>query len=78
MFRWDTVTDEFEFTGDMNSYLLEHKIAPMRGIPPHKKRQIYSLLKRRARILEKLSQNGVSDYNEFYKVISKAQKEGIF
>ncbi|MCH7786566.1 MAG: type II/IV secretion system ATPase subunit [Chloroflexi bacterium] len=78
VFRWDPVKDEFEFTGDMNSYLLEYKIAPMRGIPPHKKRQIYSLLKRRARILEKLSQNGVSDYNEFYKVISKAQKEGIF
>lgn len=78
VFRWNPITDEFEFTGEMNSFLLEHKIAPMRGIPAHKKKQIYSLLKRRARILEKLSQNGLSDYNEFYKVISKAQKEGIF
>lgn len=78
VFRWNPVTDEFEFTGEMNSYILEHKIAPMRGIAPHKKKQIYALVKRRARILEKLSENGVSEYNEFYKVIAKAQKEGIF
>ena len=78
VFQWDPVTDTFEFVGENNSYLLEYKIAPMRGIPPTKKRQIYSLVKRRARILEKLSQSGVNDYYEFYKVISKAQKEGIF
>ena len=78
VFQWNPVTDEFDFVGENNSYLLEYKIAPKRGIPPSKKRQIYSLVKRRARILEKLSQSGVSDYYEFYKVISKAQKEGIF
>jgi flagellar protein FlaI len=78
VFRWDPVKDIFEFKGDMNSYILEQKIAPRRGIPPHKKRLVYELVRRRARILEKLSQNGISDYYEFYKVISKAQKEGIF
>ncbi len=78
VFQWNPVTDAFDFVGENNSYLLEYKIAPMRGIPPTKKRQIYSLVKRRARILEKLSQSGVNDYYEFYKVISKAQKEGIF
>ncbi|MCH9009173.1 MAG: hypothetical protein IIC21_00935 [Chloroflexi bacterium] len=78
VFQWNPVTDEFDFVGENNSYLLEYKIAPMRGIPPTKKRQIYALVKRRARILEKLSQSGVNDYYEFYKVISKAQKEGIF
>ena len=78
VFQWNPVTDEFDFVGENNSYLLEYKIAPMRGIPPTKKRQIYALVKRRARILEKLSQSGVNDYFEFYKVISKAQKEGIF
>jgi flagellar protein FlaI len=78
VFQWNPVTDEFEFVGENNSYLLEYKIAPKRGIPPTKKRQIYSLVKRRARILEKLSQSGVNDYYQFYKVISKAQKEGIF
>lgn len=78
VFQWNPVTDAFDFVGENNSYLLEYKIAPMRGIPPTKKRQIYSLVKRRARILEKLAQSGLNDYYEFYKVISKAQKEGIF
>ena len=78
VFRWNPVDDEFDFVGDMNSYILEQKIAPKIGIPPHKKREVYSVVRRRARILEKLSESGIDDYHEFYKVISKAQKEGIF
>lgn len=78
IFRWDPVKDEFEFVGENNSYILENKIAPKRGIPPHKKRDIYALVRRRARIMEKLSQSGAKDYYDFYRVISKAQKEGIF
>ena len=78
IFRWDPVKDIFEFVGDMNSYLLEQKIAPRRGIPPHKKREIYSVVRRRARVLQKLSESGLRGYHEFYKVISKAQREGIF
>ncbi|MCI0439708.1 MAG: type II/IV secretion system ATPase subunit [Chloroflexi bacterium] len=77
-FRWDPVNDVFDFTGDMNSYILEQKIAPIRGIPAHKKRQIYQLVRRRAKILEKLAQSGIRNYYEFYSVISKAQKQGIF
>ena len=78
VFRWDPLNDSFEFVGEMNSSLLEQKIAPKRGIPPHKKREIYATLRRRARVLEKLSDNGVKGYHEFYRVISKAQKDGIF
>lgn len=78
VFRWNPVTDSFEFLGEMNSFVLEQKIAPRRGIPPEKKRQVYSLVKRRARILEKLAQSGVKDYHEFYRVIAKAQREGVF
>ncbi|MDP6514980.1 MAG: ATPase, T2SS/T4P/T4SS family, partial [SAR202 cluster bacterium] len=78
IFRWDPVKDIFEFVGDMNSYLLEQKIAPRRGIPPHKKREIYSVVRRRARVLQKLSESGLRGYHEFYKVISKAQRDGIF
>ena len=78
VFRWDPVKDVFEFVGHMNSYILEQKIAPKQGIPPNKKRQIYTLVTRRARILEKLAQSGVKDFHEFFKVISKAQRQGIF
>ena len=34
VFRWNPVDDTFEFSGYMNSYLLEEKIAMQRGLPP--------------------------------------------
>ncbi len=78
VFKWDPVTDTFEFTGFNNSYMLEQKVAVARGYPPARRRQIYNLVKRRARILEKLADSGVLDYYDVYKVISKAIREGVF
>jgi len=78
VFRWNPVTDTFEFLGMNNSFLLEQKIALMRGYPPARRRQIYNLVKRRARILEKLSDSGLNDYYEVYGVLSKAIREGVF
>ncbi|MBN1376347.1 MAG: type II/IV secretion system ATPase subunit [Dehalococcoidia bacterium] len=78
VFRWDSVTDVFLFTGDGNSYLLEHKIAPKLGIPPHKKRRIYAEVERRAKILEKLNEQGVKNFYDLLKVLAKAQREGLF
>jgi len=79
VFRWDPVRDVFEFVGKRNSYLLEDKIAIKRGIPPDKKWQIYSLVERRARILERLhKEKGVSNFYELLKVLAKAQQEKIF
>jgi len=79
VFRWDPVRDVFEFVGKRNSYLLEDKIAIKRGIPPDKKSQIYSLVERRARILERLhKEKGVSNFYELLKVLAKAQQERIF
>jgi len=77
-FRWDPVTDTFLFSGDGNSYLLEHKIAPKLGIPPHKKRRIYAEVERRGKILEKLNQQGVKNFYDLLKVLAKAQREGLF
>ena len=78
VFKWDPVTDRFEFVGLNNSYLLEQRIAPSRGYPASRRRQIYSLVKRRARILEKLANSGLTEYYETFKVISKAISEGVF
>ena len=78
VFRWDPVTDKFDFVGLNNSFLLEQKIALMRGYPPSRRRQIYNLVKRRARILEKLADSGLNDYYEVYGVLSKAIREGVF
>lgn len=78
VFTWDPVTDVLEFTGMNNSYLLEQRIAPARGYPPARRRQIYSLVKRRARILDKLVNTGIADYQETFNVISKATADGVF
>jgi flagellar protein FlaI len=65
--------------GKRNSYLLEDKIALKRGIPPDKKMQVYSLVERRARILEKLhKEKGVRDFYELLKVLARAQQEKLF
>ena len=40
VFRWDPIRDQFLFPGEMNSYLLEQKIAPRRGIPQNQMKQI--------------------------------------
>jgi len=79
VFRWNPVTDTFDFVGRRNSYLLEDKIAIKRGIPPDKKMQVYSLVERRARILEKLhKEKGVRDFYELLKVLARAQQEKLF
>ena len=78
-FRWDPSRDTFDFVGNMNSYILEQRIAMKRGIPPHQKRRIYDELKRRARILERLhKERGVRNFYDLLSVLAKAQKEGQF
>jgi flagellar protein FlaI len=79
VFRWNQANDSFEFVGKKNSYLLEEKIAIKRGIPPSQKWQIYSVVERRARILEKLHKDkGVTNFYELLNVLAKAQQEGLF
>jgi len=78
-FHWDPITDVHEFTGYMNSYLLENKVAPARGIPPNQRRRIYTEIDRRSKVLEKLHKSsGISDFYELYKVLGNAKKQGLF
>jgi len=78
VFRWNPATDTFEFTGHMNSYLLEEVIAFKMGFPPAKKRDIYIELTRRADILRRMSEQGITGFKDVYQVLSKAYREGIF
>ena len=78
VFRWNPVDDTFEFSGYTNSYLLEERIAMMRGIPPTKKRDIYNELTRRAKILKKLHEQKIEDFYELYQVLAQAYGEGVF
>jgi flagellar protein FlaI len=77
VFRWNSHDDSFEFTGNMNSYLLENKIAPKRGIAPQNKRAIYQELERRAALYRRLAEQGTTNFYELYSVLSKAQREGL-
>lgn len=77
-FRWNPANDTFEFPGYMNSFLLEERIAIRRGIPPHKRKAIYTELKRRARIFEKLhQQKGVRGFDDFFQVLAEAQRQKL-
>jgi flagellar protein FlaI len=79
VFRWDPTRDVFEFIGNKNSFLLEEKIAARRGWVGPKKYEIYNLLERRAKILERLhKEKGIKGYYELLKVIARAQQEGKF
>ena len=78
VFRWNPVDDTFEFSGYMNSYLLEERIAMMRGIPTTQKRTIYNELTRRAKILKRLHEQKIEDFYELYQVLAQAYGGGVF
>jgi len=77
VFKWNPATDTFAFTGNMNSYLLEQKIAVKRRIPENKRRRIYKELEKRARMLQAIHKSGVTNFYDLFAVLSKIEKEGI-
>jgi flagellar protein FlaI len=78
VFNWNPVDDTFQFRGFQNSYLLENKIAPRRGLPEEKRRQIYKLLKQRSDVLRRIHEQGKTDFYEVYAILAKAYREGLF
>ncbi|MDF2954981.1 MAG: Type IV secretory pathway ATPase VirB11/Archaellum biosynthesis ATPase ArlI/FlaI [Candidatus Alkanophagales archaeon MCA70_species_2] len=77
VFSWDPARDRFVFSGNMNSYLLENKIAVKRGMTGKKKREIYRELEKRAKILKKLHESGITNFYDLFAAISKIEKEGV-
>ena len=77
-FVWNPLDDTFDFKGYLNSYLLEEKIAPARGIPYAKRQQIYSQIKQRAEVLRRLQEQKKTDFYEVYNMLSRAYREGYF
>jgi len=77
-FVWNPVTDSFDFKGYQNSYLLEYKIAPKRGLPEDKRRQVYSLVKQRANILKRVHEQKINNFYDLYAMLSKAYRDGHF
>jgi len=77
-FSWNPVDDTFLFRGYQNSYLLENKIAPRRGLPEDKRRQIYKILKQRAEVLKRIADQGRLNFYDVYAILSKAYRDGYF
>ena len=78
IFRWNPVTDTFDFPGNMNSYLLEQHIAMKRGIPPHKRKIIYTELRKRASIFERIhKEKRIRSFNAFFRILSEAYKSQL-
>jgi flagellar protein FlaI len=78
VFRWDPIKDVFEFVGLNNSFLLEQRVAPARGFDEKRRRMIYKEVDRRGALLQKLGESGVNNFYELFKLLSKAQKQGLF
>jgi flagellar protein FlaI len=76
-FSWDPVTDTHVFSAMGSSYILENKIATRLGIPGKKKKAIYDEIEKRAKILERLSDEGIVNYWEFFNTIAKITKSGM-
>ena len=77
-FRWNPANDTFEFPGYMNSFLLEEKIAPKRGIPPFKRKAIYTELKRRTKIFQRLHrERKVRGFYDVFQVIAEAHRQNL-
>ncbi len=77
-FKWNSATDTFEFPGFMNSFLLEEKIALKRGIPPFKRKVIYTELKRRAKIFQRLhTQRKLKNFYDVFAVLAEAHRQKL-
>jgi flagellar protein FlaI len=77
VFTWDPVADRFLFSGKGSSYLLEEKIAVMRGIPRGRINEIYEELETRRRYIQDLVDLKVFDYDRVFKAVIYAENVGI-
>jgi archaeal flagellar protein FlaI len=69
VFTWDPVTDTHLFRGNFNSFILEQKIAKMKGYS--NPRQIYADLQLRKKILIKMVENKIFNYFEVWDTLVK-------
>lgn len=77
VFTWDPVADVHRFSGRGSSYLLEEKIAVMRGISRRDIKYIYDELELRAKFLRHLVEKNILDYFDVYKAVVKTYELGL-
>lgn len=77
VFTWDSVNDKFLFRGLGSSYLLEEKVAVMKGIPRRDIKRLYDEIDLRARFLNLLVERKIFNYFDVWNIISKTYSLGI-
>ncbi|MGC8948812.1 MAG: type II/IV secretion system ATPase subunit [Thermoprotei archaeon] len=77
VFTWDSVSDKFLFRGLGSSYLLEEKIALMRGVARRNINRLYDELDLRARFLNLLVEKRIFNYFDVWELITKTYDLGI-
>ncbi len=77
VFTWDPVEDKFVFAGKGASYLLEEKIAKMKGITKKEIKVIYDEIDIRAAYLRELVNRKVFEYPRVFKAIVTADRLGV-
>ena len=77
VFTWDPVSDRFMFAGRGASYLLEEKIATMKGITRREIKIIYDELDIRAQYLRELVNRKIFEYPKVFKAIITADRLGV-
>ncbi len=75
VFTWNAVTDEHAFRGLFNSYILEQKIAKIRGYKDP--RQIYSEMDLRAKILSRMVEEKIFNYFDVWEIIKNFHNGGV-
>lgn len=74
VFQWDPTNDSHRFKGMNNSYILEQKIAKMRGYIDT--REIYKEMKWRTNILNKMVEERVFNYYDVWEIVKRFHFKG--
>lgn len=74
-FSWNPRTDEIEFTGVNNSYIMEERVAELLGYEDS--REIYDEIDRRAEIVERLIDADVLGYDDVNDAYATIQSDGV-
>ncbi len=77
VFSWEPSKDIYEFRGVGSSYLLETKIAAMKGISGYEIKKIYEELELRAKILDFMVKLEIFDYYEVWRNLSWIYSVGL-
>ncbi len=77
VFSWEPSSDTFQFRGLGSSYLLETKIAIMKGLSGREIRKVYEELDLRAKIIDLMRKLNIRDYWEVWETLVWIHNVGL-